>query len=284
MRFCQILGVPRATYYRWQIDGTKGPWPAPVVDDIEPLVEKYAGDWPAWGHRKIAAMMRADGCDVSASSALRAMARRGLLQPVDYQRERRDLAAARREAFIEIPNRRNRVWQTDFTEFETSAGGIWRISGAVDYVCKVMFTSRTSMTQTAADAIASIEQAREQAGRWLGMPLIEDLLDHATGELRPIKLVSDNGPAYKAASFASYIAARPEFDHVRTRRRSPHTNGVIERSFGTLKYEHLYREEISNGIVLAAETEYYRGVMNQIRPHEELGFARPLEVYLQDPD
>lgn len=255
-----------------------------MVDDIEPLVEKYAADWPAWGHRKIAAMMRADGCDASASSVLRAMARRGLLQPIDYQRERRDLAIARREAFIEVPTRRNRVWQTDFSEFETHGGGIWRISGAVDYVCKVMLTARTSMNQTAADAIESLEEAREQAGRWLGRPLVEDLLDRATGELTPIKLVSDNGPAYKSSSFAGYIAARPEFTHIRTRRRSPHTNGVIERSFGTLKYEHLYREEISDGIVLAAETEYYRGVMNRIRPHEELGFARPLDVYLQDPD
>lgn len=154
----------------------------------------------------------------------------------------------------------------------------------MDYVCKVMFTSRTSMAQTAADAIASLEQAREQASRWLGRLLIEDLLDQATGELRPIKLVSDNGPAYKAASFASYIAARPEFEHVRTRRRSPHTNGVIERNLGALKYEHLYREDISDGTVLANETEYYRGVMNRIRPHEELGFSRALEVYLQDPD
>ena len=58
---------------------------------------------------------------------------------------------------------------------------------------------------------------------------------------------------------------------------------MTERSFGTLEYEHLYREEISDGIVLAAEVEYYRGVMNRIRPHEELGFARPLEVYLQHP-
>ena len=94
-----------------------------MVDDIEPLVEKYAADWPAWGHRKIAAMMRADGCDASASSVPRAMARRGLLQPIDYQRERRDLAAVRREAFIEVPTRRNRVWQTDFSEFETHGGG-----------------------------------------------------------------------------------------------------------------------------------------------------------------
>ena len=56
---------------------------------------------------------------------------------------------------------------------------------------------------------------------------------------------------------------------------------MIERSFGTLKYEHLYREEIADGIALAREVDYYRDIMNRIRPHEELGFARPLEVYLR---
>jgi len=38
----------------------KGPWPTPAVDAAETLAAKYASDWPAWGHRKIAAIMRAD--------------------------------------------------------------------------------------------------------------------------------------------------------------------------------------------------------------------------------
>jgi transposase InsO family protein len=33
----------------------------------------------------------------------------------------------------------------------------------------------------------------------------------------------------------------PPLRHVRTRVRSPQTNGVVERFFGSLKYEHLYR-------------------------------------------
>ena len=37
------------------------------------------------------------------------MARRGLLQPVRYQAERRQLGAALREAFVDAPVRRNRV-------------------------------------------------------------------------------------------------------------------------------------------------------------------------------
>ena len=228
-------------------------------------------------------MMRADHYDSSASSVLRAMARRGLLQPVNYQRERRDLARARREAFIEAPTRRNRVWQTDFSEFETSGGGTWRMSGVCDYVAKIALSCRTSMTQTAADAIASLEEARDRAAALLHHPLIEDLVDHDTGELTPIILVSDNGPAYKATGFDRYIASRPELRHVRTRKRSPHTNGVVERFFGSVKYEHLYREEIEDGVAFDAEVRYFLDVFNRIRPHEELAFERPLEVYLRSP-
>src|SRR5690554_6670771 len=94
-RFAELIGVPRRTYHyrlaKWRAgEPAKGPWPAPTVDRIEPLVAKYAGDWDAWGHRKIWAIMRVDGHDVgSQSSVRRAMARRGLLQPVRYQAERR---------------------------------------------------------------------------------------------------------------------------------------------------------------------------------------------------
>ena len=97
-RFAELIEVPRRTYtYRLAKhragDPEKGPWPAPVVDRIEPLVDKYAQDWPAWGHRKIRVIAAADGHDVgSEASVKRAMARRDLLQPVHYQAERRQLS------------------------------------------------------------------------------------------------------------------------------------------------------------------------------------------------
>ncbi|MGH3327219.1 MAG: hypothetical protein ACRDPT_05365, partial [Streptomycetales bacterium] len=91
----------------------KGPWPAPVVDVLEPVAAKYAADWPGWGHRKIYGLMRADGHTASCSSVERAMRRRGLLQPVDYTGERRELAKARRAAFAAPPTGANQVWQMD---------------------------------------------------------------------------------------------------------------------------------------------------------------------------
>lgn len=86
------------------------------MDAVEPLVAKYAGDWPAWGHRKIFGLMRAEGHHVSVSTVERAMRRRGLLQPVDCQGERRELARAGKAAFADPPAGPHQVWQLDFSE------------------------------------------------------------------------------------------------------------------------------------------------------------------------
>jgi putative transposase len=65
----------------------------------------------------------------------------------------------------------------------------------------------------------------------------------------------------------------------RTRVRSPQTHGVIERFFGTLKYEHLYRAPIDHGGALAMETSRFRDIYNRIRPHQSLGDRTPHEAY-----
>jgi hypothetical protein len=56
-----------------------------------------------------------------------------------------------------------------------------------------------------------------------------------------------HGETYQTA----FASDDPLLRHVRTRVRSPQTNGVIERFFGTLKYEHLYRAPIDRGGALA---------------------------------
>jgi transposase InsO family protein len=280
-RFCILLGIPRATWYRWKsaVDRRPGRWPAPVVDPLEPLAATYAATFAAWGHRKLWALLQADGHHVSMSSVARALGRRGLLLPQRYQAERRQLARARRAVFIDPPTRRCRVWQFDFSEFETTSGGIWRLGGVVDYVAKVSLACPTTTTQTAVDAIAAIEAARVQAETWLGYSLLEECLDLVTGELVPLAIVTDNGAAFRSAAFARYIASRPEFTHVRTRNRSPGTNGVIERFFQALKYEYLYREELEDGPMVAAAVERYRTLYDTIRPHEAIGFRTPLAVW-----
>ena len=117
--------------------------------------------------------------------------------------------------------------------------------------------------------------AIDEAETILGHSLLADITDHHTGEIHPVILVTDNGPAFKSLGFAS----RRELEHVRSRGRSPHTTGVRERGFGSLKYEHLYRHDITDGSDLARHAEHYRRIFNHTRPHEALDWARPADTY-----
>lgn len=286
-RFTTRLGIPRSTYYYWRRahkQGHKGRrWPAPVVDATLSQAREYAGRYSAWGHRKIWAMIRADGAQVSASSVLRALRRLDLVLPERYQAERRRWAQARKSAFAFVPTRRNRVWQMDFTEFETLAGGTWRICCVIDYATKCALAAPVTGTGTARDAVAALRAVIESAESILGHGLMHDCVDEATGEILPLRIVTDNGSAFKSDAFARFFAERPYLEHIRTRHYAPQTNGVVERFNQSLKYEHLYQREIDQAWGLAQEVESFLHLYNSVRPHDAIGFKRPLEICLEDP-
>ncbi len=186
----------------------KGPWPVPAVDSVEALAAKYAEAWPAWGRRKIAALMRADGHHVSTSTVERALRRRGLLLPVGYQADRKSWAVIRRRVFHDPLTQRNRVWQTDFSEFETASGGIWRSCAVIDYATKYCLAATVTPTARGQDALACLTAAVQHAEWIWGLDDLRadrgelDLVDETTGvPLRtvpaPIAVVSDNGPYFR---------------------------------------------------------------------------------------
>ena len=288
-RFCEIVGLPARTFYDRRArhlagqTAVRGPWPTPAQDRAGEKVLEMALAFPMWGHRKIAWLCRHDGVEVCDATCLRVLRKAGLVLAVDYVAERRDLARARREAFVAVPTRRNQVWQTDFFELETSGGGTWRSGDVIDYACKLVLAGPVTATQTARDAINSIEDARCQVHDLLGYSLLDDVTDQQTGEVTPVIIVSDNGPCYKGARFARYIDSRPELTHVRTRRRSPQTNGVIERYHGAIQIEHLWRELPADGTEMTRMVDAFRHLYNHIRPHEALAGDRPIERYLADP-
>ncbi|HEX9854302.1 MAG TPA: integrase core domain-containing protein [Acidimicrobiia bacterium] len=288
--FCAQLGIPRATWYRWRAaaTSTKGPWPTPAQDAIEADAKALAAGWEAWGHRKLAELKRV-GIDniaagpVSDSTMYRALKRNGLCLPVGHTAEVRQLAGVRRQAFLEPPTRRNRLWQADFSEFETLGAGTWNLGAVVDYWAKVNLACTVTVTKTTRDAITFFEAALTEVEMLLGVGWIEELTDPATGEIGTLTIVTDNGPCFKSGAFAAWVASKRHLRHVRTRRKAPWTNGMIERFFGALKYERLYRHDIADGIDLAAHTADFRSIYNSIRPHETIAMARPLERYRQTP-
>src|SRR6476620_1261909 len=298
-RFVALTGIPERTYRRRLArlrvgDPAKGPWPAPVVDRFEALAAKYAEAWPAWGYRKIAALMRADGHDVSNSSVQRALRRRGLLLPQGFRADRKSWAALRRKVFRGLPTERNRVWQTDFSAFETTNGGIWRICAVIDYVTKYCLAITVTPTSRGIDALHCLQLAVTEAQRLLGLDDLRadrgvmdilDANDTIIGQApAPIAVVSDNGPCYRGATFKTlFVDDDPLLRHVRTRIKSPQTNGVVERFFESLKYEHLFRGYIGDGDALDMEVHRFRIIYNTIRPHQALDYRTPKQAYQHPP-
>jgi transposase InsO family protein len=288
--FCDQLGIPRSSWYRWRSagTGTKGPWPTPVQDAVEADAKTLAGDFDGWGHRKLAELKRV-GIDqvnpgeVSDSTMYRVLDRNGLCLPANYTAEVRQLAGIRKETFIDPPTRRNRLWQADFSEYETSGAGTWNLGGVVDYWAKVNLACEVTIRKTTKDAIWFFEAALAEVEVLLGVTWIEDLTDPDTGEIAKLRIVTDNGSCFKSAGFAAWVASKRHIVHVRTRKKAPWTNGVIERFFGAAKYERFYRREITDGLALAAEADDFRSVYNTIRPHETLNMGRPIDRYQQAP-
>jgi putative transposase len=141
-RWCKLFDVPERTWRRRQARAhvgerlVKGPWPRPARLAVAELTRQHALAHPAWGHRKVWAMVRHDSHRVSQATVLRLLRDEGLLLPAHYQRERRKLAERRKAAFAAEPTAPNQVWQLDFSEFETTTGGTWRIAGCRDYWSK----------------------------------------------------------------------------------------------------------------------------------------------------
>ncbi len=100
----------------------------------------------------------------------------------------------------------------------------------------------------------SRDRARHQAGRGTGGP-------------------------FRSFRLEAFIATRPELRHVRTRVRTPGQNGSRKRGFGSLKYERLFLEEITDALDLVHHSEDYRLEYNTVRPHEALTWNRPHDVH-----
>ena len=296
-RFCQIIGVPERTWSRRQARQRSGEQarapgrdrpgsrPRPARQSVREAARAHALAHPAWGHRKVWAMVRHEGLACSQATILRVLRDVGLILPAAYQRERRQLAQRRKAAFAVEPTGANQVWQLDFSEFETTTGGTWRIAGCRDYWSKYEYPWHFSPTANQHDAITAIETALEPYEALFGHPLIETCQADENGEVIPaLAIVTDNGGPFRSFRFEHFITSHPELRHVRTTVRTPGQNGSRERGFGTLKYERLFLEEIDDVLALVEHADAYRSEYNQVRPHEALAWNRPLDVHLGHAD
>jgi transposase InsO family protein len=269
---CRAFDISRKTGYKWcarfrqqglpgLADRSRRPRRSPrrTADETEAAVRALRESHPAWGGRKLAAVLARDGLPaVPAPSTITAILRRHqLLDPA--------------EAVKHSPGQRfersapNELWQMDFKgHFALAAGRCHPLTVLDDHsryalVLQACANERTATVQTC------LQRAFERYGL-------------------PAAILTDNGspwgdgPGHPYTPLGVWLI-RLGIRVCHTRPYHPQTNGKDERFHRTLQAEVLRYRYFTDWAECQRVLDDWRLVYNTRRPHESLGQQPPSSRY-----
>jgi len=266
-RLCTVLELSRSQYYR-TVRGMRDYRERPRRELLEPTlagrVEHLARQYVHYGHRKIHALVRRSGIEVSRYQIYMLLKRKNLLLPSTWRKDLRERSRALKQYLVK-PTRPLELLQADITHVPVEGYGTYYVIDVIDYYSKYVLASIFADRHGTDVLIEACEEARREADR-LGLTMPTQL-----------KLLTDNGPAMLSRRFRRYIEHSP-FKHLRTRSHHPETNGCIERYHQTLKYEEVWGAMYENPMMAKERIERFRQFYNTERIHQTLGYKTPQEV------
>ena len=246
------LGLACSSFFRRPLASRRrpGPAPRPLDPEVSDVVRGFAEQYPWWGYKRLAVVLRRAGVAVTNRFVYRVLKAADLLiRP--RSRDAEVYQAAR--LFELLPQGPNELWQADVTYIHIPGHGWWYAVTVIDYFSRYLLAMHLSPSFDAASLIVGIEKAKAEAERIHG-PLVR----------RPT-LVTDNGTSFLSRRFEAHIA--PSLDHVRTRYRTPEQLGLLERFHRTLKSEEVYWHLYGSPQEAREKLEGFRQRYNEIRPH-----------------
>jgi transposase InsO family protein len=267
---CASFGISRKTGYKWlkryQAMGTAGlvdqsrrphttprATPAAVVAQVAELVETH----PAWGGRKLHAILAANGQTAPAPSTLTAIIRREDLRP--------PVQAATTPLTRFEAKDPNELWQLDFRGPRPLCHGQVRPLTLLDDHSRFALELQAVPDQT----LATVQRVLSGCFERFGLP---------------DALLTDNGPPWGS----SRPDTRTQFEVwlwrygvqvLHGRPYHPQTQGKVERLHKTIALEVFTGPRL--GDVAAAQSAFdsWRDTYNHDRPHDALGLACPASRY-----
>ena len=259
-----LLGLPRATYFRWSASGGKQPRPSATTPKSHWLLSEereaiiaYKRQHPEIGYRRLTYMMIDEGvAAVPASSVYHVLAQAGL-----SSRWTPPPGGSHKQGFDQ-PERPHEQWHTDIAYLNILGTHYFFIS-VLDGYSRAIIHHEVRLDMTTTDVEVVIERALEK------LP---------PGTPRP-RLITDNGSQYISAEFKAYLRER-DISHSRARVRHPQSNGKLERFHKSLKGECVRQTAMTDLEEARRLIAQYVEQYNTKRLHSALQYLTP-DDYLQ---
>jgi putative transposase len=275
---CAVFGLSRAAYYEAQralaADAVAAPVTLPLPspqavaaaravvsgEALREAISSVAAAHPAWGVRKVHAMLR------RAPYVLRTSRKRvwALMKDMGlcFPPGARPGEVPRGTVAVEYPNR---LWATDLTTVWTKEDGLVAVVPVIDCGCRSLLELRVTKSQESPAILAAVGAALTAS------------FNSPTNVPEGLGLRTDHGPQYTGADCED-LCTRWHLDHTLAPVGRPTGNAVAERVIRTMKEECIWLRDWNSLDELQAELDVWRTMYNEQRPHQSLEWATPAEV------
>ena len=254
-RQCALLSLARSGVYRLP----------PANDDADlslmRRIDELFMTWPFLGSRRMAAMLRAEGCRVNRKRLQRLMRLMGIAALGPKPRTSKPTPGHKvypyllRGLAIERPNQ---VWCADITYIPIGRGFLYLVA-IMDWASRAVLSWRLSNTM---DALFCVEALQEALARF-GKP---DIFN------------TDQGSQFTSGAFTGVLIAAGVRISMDGRGRFL-DNIFIERLWRSLKHEDVYLRGYADGREARAGIASWISFYNGRRPHQAHGGRTPMAVW-----
>jgi putative transposase len=255
-RQCELLEISRTAYYYQPCSETEE-----NLRLMRQLDELHLEN-PVYGSRRLTVMLQREGYAVNRKRVTRLLRVMGI--EAIYPRRSLSQPAEGHEIFpyllkdVEISGP-NQVWCMDITYLPMSDGFMYLVA-VMDWWSRYVLAWELSNTLEAEFCIRAWEQALATAGQ---APLISN---------------SDQGSQFTSPGFIDAVQSAG-VEVSMDGRGQWIDNRFIERLWRSVKYEDVYLNDYGDGLSAGRGLRLYFDRYNNVRPHQGLGNATPVEWY-----
>lgn len=259
-RLCQLAGVARSSYYRWQHRQSHLTLPDRLQGELHSICEEHR----RYGYRRVTKELHRRGIQVNHKRILALMRRHNLLcRPKRRFRSttnsQHQYPVYRNLARTMTVNRPNQLWVADLTYVRLVSGSV--------YLAVILDAFSRRAIGWALSQHIDTELSLEALQMALATRVVVPGLVHH----------SDQGVQYAASDYIAVLVSK-NITISMSRKAYPYDNALAESFIKTLKTEEVYLNEYET--LLDAKTNvnhFIDQVYNRKRLHSSLGYRPPVE-------